>query len=98
MTPIWPGCPVQAVGTQGSAFVFQDVHGIRRQMTKLGRAAVLILFGGAVEELAQRFPVYQPDGSPERVRFNHYAAQLALIRACTLADAEASGRAMPSSA
>lgn len=79
--PLWP---VQPLGHRRDCYYLISPSGQLRVLraAELRRTGLLSLFDGAVDALAERFPVYTKDGAPRTDTFSEQAAGAAVIRAC----------------
>lgn len=76
-----PGCPVQALGVLGDQHIFLDAIGQYHAIpaAKLGRLAIMSLFGEEVDRLDEYWPRIAKGGA--RIGFDANEASKALIRA-----------------
>jgi hypothetical protein len=86
---IWKGCPVKALGVNGSTSYFLDTLGQLRAVGKLERMTIMHLFGNRLPALCYHFPQWAQvkEGEPPRRKDGKFDGDAA-ASAMTMAAAE----------
>jgi hypothetical protein len=80
---IWDGCPVKALGVNGSTSYFLDVLGQLRGVGKLERMTIMHLFGHRYEALCHAFPQFDKSMKRRKGRFEGDSAAAAMTQAAS---------------
>jgi hypothetical protein len=78
---IWDGCPVKALGVNGSTSYFLDVLGQLRAVGKLERMTIMHLFGHRYEALCNAFPQFDKDMKRKAGKFEGDGAAATMTQA-----------------